>query len=95
MCGIVGCFSVNNTFSDQDIRKASSAINHRGPDGDGFYSDSFVQLAHRRLSIIDLDKRASQPMYSSCKRYMMVYNGEVYNYVELRKEIESKFKNSP
>lgn len=94
MCGIAGSFSVSNFFSEQDFRKASAAIKHRGPDGDGFYSDNFVRLAHRRLSIIDLDNRASQPMYSSCMRYVMVYNGEVYNYVELRKEIESEYKDS-
>lgn len=95
MCGIVGSFSVSNYFSIDDIRKASAAIKHRGPDGEGFYSDNFVRLAHRRLSIIDLDNRASQPMYSSCSRYVMVYNGEIYNYVELRKELEIKYKDSP
>lgn len=95
MCGIVGSFSVNNYFSIDDIRKASAVIKHRGPDGDGFYNDNFVRLAHRRLSIIDLDSRASQPMYSSCNRYVMVYNGEIYNYVELRKELEAKYKDSP
>lgn len=70
MCGIAGSFSVSNFFSEQDFRKASAAIKHRGPDGDGFYSDNFVRLAHRRLSIIDLDNRASQPMYSSCMLVM-------------------------
>jgi len=95
MCGIVGSFSVNNSFSIDDIRKASAAIKHRGPDGEGFYNDNFVRLAHRRLSIIDLDSRASQPMYSSCNRYVMVYNGEIYNYVELRNELEAKYKDSP
>ena len=59
---------------------------HRGPDADGFFSDAFVGLVHRRLKILDLSEEANQPMFSQNKEYIIVYNGEVYNYDALRRE---------
>jgi asparagine synthase (glutamine-hydrolysing) len=95
MCGIAGSFSLNGFFSEADIAKASKMIAHRGPDGSGIYADEKVVLAHRRLSIIDLDARASQPMLSHNKRYVMSYNGEVYNYIELREQLQRNFSGTP
>ncbi len=87
MCGIAGTFSTKGFFSKSDLHAASERLLHRGPDGQGLFEDERVMLAHRRLSIIDLDNRASQPMSSHDGRYVMVYNGEVYNYVELKDKI--------
>ncbi|MFM1876609.1 MAG: hypothetical protein RL266_2346 [Bacteroidota bacterium] len=72
----------------------SDAISHRGPDAEGFFVDGNFGLAHRRLSIIDLSTAANQPMQSGCGRYWMVFNGEVYNYREIAKELDVKLKTS-
>src|SRR6185436_14475707 len=66
----------------------TDAIAHRGPDGEGFYSDRFVALGHRRLAIIDLSPAGHQPMVSSDEQLALSYNGEVYNFQELRAELE-------
>lgn len=66
----------------------SAAVAHRGPDGEGFFRDGPVALAHRRLAIIDLSDRAAQPMHSADGRYVLTYNGEIYNYRELRQELQ-------
>lgn len=87
MCGIIGSFSLIDFFSHEDINCALQQLAHRGPDGDGIFSDEFVKLGHKRLSIIDLDKRSAQPMYSDDGRYVMVFNGEIYNYIELKEDI--------
>ncbi len=84
MCGIAGYFSENNLFNKADLQTMLQAIAHRGPDATGFFeAQEFCALGHRRLSIIDLSAQANQPMYSSNNRYVIVYNGEVYNYKEL------------
>lgn len=85
MCGIAGF--VSNRFSQQDLRALSNAISHRGPDADGFYTQDSVGLAHRRLSIIDLSDSANQPFHSACGRYVMVFNGEVYNFAEIAQQL--------
>ncbi|MCS7092770.1 MAG: asparagine synthase (glutamine-hydrolyzing) [Patescibacteria group bacterium] len=86
MCGIFGL--VASDFNTEDLKEATRTITHRGPDAEGFFmdsSDSFnVCLGHRRLSIIDLTENANQPFFSSDGRYVMVYNGEIYNFKELR-----------
>ncbi|MDH5444516.1 MAG: asparagine synthetase B, partial [Gammaproteobacteria bacterium] len=66
----------------------SSQLLHRGPDSFGEWRDDIAWLAHRRLAILDLSSQGHQPMESPCRRYVMTYNGEVYNYLELRKELE-------
>ncbi len=92
MCGISGYYTLNKAFSEVDLHAMTNAIEHRGPDAFGYYSDETIGLGHRRLSIIDLSENANQPMFSSDKRYVMVYNGEVYNYREIAAELRQKFK---
>lgn len=83
MCGIAGYISPR--FSALELKAMSDAIAHRGPDADGFFHDpaTGVGLAHRRLSIIDLSVAANQPFHSACGRFVMVFNGEVYNFEEI------------
>lgn len=69
------------------IKNMAERIKHRGPDGEGYYTDKSIALAHRRLSIIDI-KKGSQPMYNEEKNLVIVFNGEIYNYLELKKELE-------
>jgi asparagine synthase (glutamine-hydrolysing) len=91
MCGIAGIFNLNGgPVSPVFLRKMTDAISHRGPDGEGFYIDSFVGLGHRRLSIIDLSSLGHQPMQSADSQVTISYNGEVYNYQELRVELEAQ-----
>ena len=89
MCGIAGFFSLKNTAVYEGLVLMSNSIAHRGPDADGFYYNAAktVGLAHRRLSIIDLSESANQPFYSADGRYVMVYNGEVYNYQALKSKL--------
>lgn len=88
MCGIAGFFSP--TLGATDLQIATSRLQHRGPDGEGLFtaeSNNYkIGLGHRRLSIIDLSTAASQPMSSHCGRYTMVFNGEIYNYNEIKQQ---------
>ena len=86
MCGIAGFLSFSDQFSESDLRSMTNRISHRGPDADGYYFDGQCGLGHRRLSIIDLSDRANQPMTSADGRYVIVYNGEVYNFQEYLKQ---------
>ncbi|MBU6204966.1 MAG: asparagine synthase (glutamine-hydrolyzing) [Bacteroidetes bacterium] len=82
MCGIAGHYC--NYHVDQSvIKRMTDAIAHRGPDAEGFYYNDHVALGHRRLSIIDLSSAANQPMHSTDGRWIIVFNGEVYNYSEV------------
>ena len=90
MCGIAGYFSTKNFFSKNDLKLMTGAIAHRGPDAEGFFFEGPVALGHKRLSIIDLSADANQPMHSHNNRYVMVYNGEVYNYIEIAGYEKSK-----
>ena len=92
MCGIVGCLALAlEADPDQDwVHTATERITHRGPDDEGFYSDPDVALGFRRLAIIDLSPGGHQPMRSADGRYWMVYNGEIYNYVELGQELRQQ-----
>ncbi len=90
MCGICGIFNLNGEpVSPVNLRKMTDAIAHRGPDGEGFIIDSFLGLGHRRLAIIDLSPLGHQPMVSADGQYAISYNGEVYNFQELRVELEA------
>src|SRR5689334_6007748 len=66
-----------------------NSLSHRGPDGSRIYTDKEVGLVHLRLSIIDLSDAASQPFFSSDKRFAITFNGEIFNYLELRKDLEA------
>ncbi len=91
MCGITGIFNLNGEpVSPVILRKMTDAIAHRGPDGEGFYTDSFIGLGHRRLAIIDLSPAGHQPMMSQDGQYVLSYNGEIYNFQELRLELEAR-----
>ncbi len=90
MCGIAGFLTFGDHFEASDLRKMTDRISHRGPDADGFYFDGKCGLGHRRLSIIDLSDRANQPMFSADGRYVIVYNGEVYNFQEIGARIKEQ-----
>ncbi len=92
MCGITGFYSKRKKFSEQELHSMTDMLAHRGPDAFGYFQDDTVGLGHRRLSIIDLSNNANQPMYSGDERYVMVYNGEVYNYGEIAGELKSIYK---
>ncbi len=91
MCGISGIVNFNNKpVNRAQIDLMNKAQIHRGPDGSGIWFENNVGFGHRRLSIIDLSKHANQPMISNNGRYILSYNGEVYNFKELRKELIKK-----
>ncbi|HQU48933.1 MAG TPA: asparagine synthase (glutamine-hydrolyzing) [Casimicrobiaceae bacterium] len=91
MCGLVGAFArPGAAVADEPLRAALAHMTRRGPDGEGTWRDDGVALGHRRLAIIDLDPRASQPMHSNDGRYVIAYNGEIFNYRELRCELEAQ-----
>ncbi|MCB0381212.1 MAG: asparagine synthetase B, partial [Flavobacteriales bacterium] len=88
MCGIVGIYSIEQVFSEEKIKLMTSTLIHRGPDAGGVYVEGNIALGHRRLSILDLSNNANQPMVSHNGRYVMVYNGEVYNYRDIAAELK-------
>ena len=88
MCGIAGYINFNNKNISSDILfSMSEAIKHRGPDGYGIWLDNHIGLAHRRLAIIDTSDLGRQPMHTSSDRYVISYNGEIYNFKELKAEL--------
>ncbi len=88
MCGICGIYNLDSASVDSKILEyMAEAIAHRGPDSEGFFIDQYIGLGHRRLAIIDLSEDAAQPMSTSMDAYTLVYNGELYNYKELRSEL--------
>lgn len=90
MCGIAGIFHIDGaSASGVLLKRMTDAIAHRGPDGEGHYIDGGLGLGHRRLAIIDLSEAGHQPMSTEDGRYVIAYNGEVYNFKELRIELES------
>ena len=84
MCGICGYVSEKNI----NIEEMNSSIVHRGPDNQEFFKERDIGLGHTRLSILDLRDESNQPMVSRSGRYVLVYNGEIYNFIELKKELE-------
>ena len=86
MCGICG-------FNWDDrvlVKSMSDSINHRGPDQEGYFTDQNISLGHKRLSIIDLSENGRQPMYNEDGTICLIFNGEIYNYQELRPILEKK-----
>lgn len=91
MCGFVGFTHIEIDDSGREIlRKMTDTIAHRGPDSDGYFSDTAVSLGFRRLSIIDLSDEGRQPMYNETGEIVLVFNGEIYNYQELREALIAK-----
>ncbi len=91
MCGIAGLTHFDGEpVSPAVLRRMTDAIAHRGPDGEGQWIDGNVGLGHRRLAIIDLSPAGHQPMISADHRFVLTYNGEIYNFRELRTELEAK-----
>jgi len=90
VCGIAGF--IRNNIEDTDkthLKNMADRIFHRGPDAGGIYLDGNIALCHRRLSVLDLTEAGNQPMQSASGRYIIVYNGEIYNFQSLRNELES------
>ncbi|HUQ66879.1 MAG TPA: hypothetical protein VM101_12025, partial [Flavitalea sp.] len=89
MCGIAGIYSFNKRKLQHDtIRMVTDAITHRGPDAEGFYENGTICLGHKRLSIIDLFECSNQPMSDDTGRYRIVFNGEIYNFPEIRSRLK-------
>ncbi len=90
MCGIAGQIKFNGEVSEQNCSAMNDAIKHRGPDGEGIYinADKTVVLGHRRLSFLDLTEAGKQPMTNEDGTIWITYNGEIYNYIELREKLE-------
>lgn len=91
MCGIAGFTNLSNTSDANNTAVLSNmvkALSHRGPDAQNTWVDSTVSLGHARLSIIDLSEGSNQPLHSSDNRYVIIYNGELYNYRELKLELQ-------
>lgn len=92
MCGFVGC--VHDRIAEitgeekQTFKEMNDMITHRGPDDEGYYTDDHVQFGFRRLSIIDVEN-GHQPLTYENERYWIIFNGEVYNYVELRASLKA------
>ena len=85
MCGICG-FTGEKAEGTETLKKMTDVITQRGPDSAGFYSDDHISMGFRRLSIIDLDK-GHQPIFNEDKTMVLTFNGEIYNYRELRSEL--------
>ena len=92
MCGIAGIINWNGTENLKEIvGKMTNAIAHRGPDSEGIYTEQTLGLGHRRLSIIDTSAAGNQPFFSPQKDVVIVFNGEIYNYLELREDLASNY----
>ncbi|MBO0770952.1 MAG: asparagine synthase (glutamine-hydrolyzing) [Actinobacteria bacterium] len=92
MCGITGCLALAGPWGPdlEWVADATAMIGHRGPDDEGYYADSDIALGYQRLAIIDLSAGGHQPMQSADGRYWMVFNGEIYNYRELGRELRQQ-----
>lgn len=94
MCGIAGCISLKHLLTAREtniVTTLTHHLAHRGPDHEGFYSDSRFVFGHRRLAIIDPDVKSNQPMTDREGKIVLVFNGEIYNHIEIRKELEKDY----
>ncbi|MEX2600153.1 MAG: asparagine synthase (glutamine-hydrolyzing) [Balneolaceae bacterium] len=91
MCGIAGVLGFGDCLREESLRSMAASLRHRGPDADGIWSDADagIGFAHTRLSILDLSPAGNQPMISPSGRYVIVFNGEIYNHRDLREELET------
>jgi asparagine synthase (glutamine-hydrolysing) len=92
MCGITGIFAFNEAgrFHMINLAKATNTLQKRGPDKQGLFSDDFVGLGHRRLAVIDPSENGSQPISDISGRYTLIYNGEIFNFLNLKSQLEDK-----
>jgi asparagine synthase (glutamine-hydrolysing) len=91
MCGIAGIVHLDGApVNPAVVRRMTDVVRHRGPDGEGVWCGDGVGFGHRRLAIVDLSEAAAQPMQAAGGRYVITYNGEIYNWRELRRELERK-----
>ncbi|MGV3684490.1 MAG: asparagine synthase (glutamine-hydrolyzing) [Daejeonella sp.] len=91
MCGVAGIFNINGApIAHQVIKKMAGTMEHRGPDGEGLYIENNIALAHRRLAILDTSNRGAQPMASHDGNWVISFNGCIYNYLEIKQELQSK-----
>src|SRR5690554_784332 len=93
MCGIVGLKKLYETPKDSElirVKKALLSQNHRGPDNTSLKVLGHSIMGHNRLAIIDLNERSNQPFFDKSRRYSIVFNGEIYNYPELKNELLKK-----
>ena len=92
MCGITGIYAFNETGKSgfKNLSASIDALKSRGPDAKGKFINDQIALGHTRLSIIDVSENAIQPMWDETNRYTIIYNGEIYNFRELRKELQDK-----
>jgi asparagine synthase (glutamine-hydrolysing) len=91
MCGILGIVGTNIEKYSNNLDTIKQSLAHRGPDNASHYLNRNILLVHNRLSIIDLDKRSNQPMFDNEKNNCVIFNGEIYNYIELKSELSSKY----
>lgn len=87
MCGIFGCL---DNIDYNLAKECTNKLEHRGPDGLGVYQNEFITFGHRRLSILDLTEKGKQPMEYADGKYVITFNGEIYNFLEIKKELTSK-----
>ncbi len=92
MCGLLGVYyrDASRVPPEDGLRASARLLRHRGPDADGIYVGQGVGLAHTRLSLVDLNPRSNQPFWDETGRYVLVFNGEIYNFRELRSELEER-----
>src|SRR3954471_11463842 len=92
MCGIAGIWNKHGQVNGDQIALLNNALEHRGPDGCGVWHNEAKELAliHRRLAILDLTDAAAQPMTYAEGRFVIVFNGEIYNFIEIKNELASK-----
>jgi asparagine synthase (glutamine-hydrolysing) len=91
MCGILGIYNLNRApIALSTLKMMSDKISHRGPDGEGFYVKDEIGLAHKRLAILDISQRGAQPMSSKDGKWIITFNGCIYNYLELKQELLTK-----
>jgi asparagine synthase (glutamine-hydrolysing) len=92
MCGFVGVAGENFLVDNEIVKKSTNLLFRRGPDSEGFLFNDFCKVGFRRLSIIDLSNVGNQPFFSHDKRFAVIFNGEIYNYLELYNDLKDKFK---
>jgi asparagine synthase (glutamine-hydrolysing) len=85
MCGIAGILQTNKN-NNQELLDIIKTINHRGPDNTGTWFNNNIALGNTRLKVVDLDERSNQPFVSKNNRYIMIFNGEIYNHIDLKKK---------